>query len=113
MPSRDGDTQERTRRAQRLVRPRGSQSGRMRWKTLLEDWLENAFSSFPRFLSAPGKCKTVCRAQRQPGTGVNRVSHRSRRGSPPSQDEALFSSLVRPAAKARTGTIAVTGVSNG
>jgi hypothetical protein len=66
MPSRDGDTQERIRHAQRLVRPRASQSGRMGWKTLLEDWLENAFSAFPRFLSAPGKCKTVRRAQRRP-----------------------------------------------
>jgi hypothetical protein len=85
----------------------------MGWKTLLEDWLENAFSSFPRFFIRAREVQNGTSGATPAGTGVNRVSHRSRRGSPPSQDETLFPSLVRPAAKARTGTIAATEVSNG
>jgi hypothetical protein len=91
MPSRDGDTQERTHRTQRWARPRASQSGRMRWKTLLEDGLENPFSSFHVFIPA--------REVQNGMSGATPARHRSESSFAP------FSS--RLAAKPRRSTLFV------
>jgi hypothetical protein len=96
MPLRDGDTQERTRRAQRLARP-------LIWPNALEDALRRLarerFYLVSTFFIRAGEVQNGI-------SGATPARHRSESSFAPfasrlaaNQDETLFPSLVRPAAK--------------